>query len=43
VAACYAATDLAHSALGWRAQLLLAAMCADAWRWQQALAADRTE
>jgi UDP-glucose 4-epimerase len=43
VAACYAATDLAHSVLGWRAQLPLAAMCADAWRWQQALTADRTE
>jgi UDP-glucose 4-epimerase len=39
VAVCYAATELAHSALGWRAQLPLAAMCADAWRWQQTLGA----
>jgi len=40
VAACFAATDLAHSVLGWRAQLPLAAMCADAWRWQQSLSPD---
>ena len=35
VASCYAATDLAWEALGWRAQLSIEAMCADAWRWEQ--------
>lgn len=35
VASCYAATDLAWNALGWRAQLSLEAMCADAWRWER--------
>jgi UDP-glucose 4-epimerase len=34
VASCYAATDLAWDALGWRAQLTLEAMCADACRWE---------
>ena len=34
VAACYADTRLAEQALGWKAQLDLARMCADAWRWQ---------
>ena len=34
VASCYSATDLALSALGWRAQLSVEAMCADAWRWE---------
>ncbi len=34
VAACYADTRLAEKALGWKAQLDLARMCADAWRWQ---------
>jgi len=34
VAACYADTRLAERALGWKAQLDLARMCADAWRWQ---------
>jgi UDP-glucose 4-epimerase len=37
VASCYAATDLAWTALGWRAQLSVDAMCADAWRWERAL------
>ena len=35
VASCYAATDLAWDALGWRAQLPVEAMCADAWRWER--------
>jgi UDP-glucose 4-epimerase len=34
VAACYADTTLAHSALGWQATLGVERMCADAWRWQ---------
>ena len=34
VAQCYADPALAKSLLGWRAQLTLADMCADAWRWQ---------
>lgn len=34
IAACYADPALAASLLGWRAELDLAAMCADAWRWQ---------
>ncbi len=34
VAACYADTRLAEQSLGWKAQLDLARMCADAWRWQ---------
>jgi len=34
VAQCYADASLAHSLLNWRATRSLAAMCADAWRWQ---------
>jgi UDP-glucose 4-epimerase len=34
VAACYADTRLAQEALGWKAQLGVERMCADAWRWQ---------
>jgi UDP-glucose 4-epimerase len=34
VAACYADTRLAQEALGWKAQLGVDRMCADAWRWQ---------
>ena len=34
VASCYADTSLAEAALGWRAQLNVERMCADAWRWQ---------
>jgi len=34
VAACYADPSLAHQLLGWRAQLDLARMCSDSWRWQ---------
>ena len=34
IASCYADAALAWSLLGWRAQRDLAAMCADAWRWQ---------
>ncbi|MBF0218891.1 MAG: UDP-glucose 4-epimerase GalE [Gammaproteobacteria bacterium] len=35
IAACYADPELAAEALNWRAELDLAAMCADSWRWQQ--------
>lgn len=41
VASCYAATDLAWDALGWRAQLPLEAMCADAWRWEKNLSSEK--
>ena len=34
IAACYAEPSLAQQTLGWRAERDLAAMCADAWRWQ---------
>jgi UDP-glucose 4-epimerase len=34
VAACYADTHLALNALGWKAELGVDRMCADAWRWQ---------
>jgi UDP-glucose 4-epimerase len=34
VAACYADASLAAKELGWRAQLGIDEMCADAWRWQ---------
>ena len=34
VAACYADPGLAAGKLGWKAELDLARMCADAWRWQ---------
>ena len=34
VATCYADTSLAEKALGWKANLGLDRMCADAWRWQ---------
>jgi UDP-glucose 4-epimerase len=34
VAACYADTRLAEQALGWKAELGLERICADAWRWQ---------
>jgi UDP-glucose 4-epimerase len=36
VAKVWADTALARSVLGWEARLGLDAMCADAWRWQQA-------
>jgi len=35
IAACYADPTLAANLLGWRAQLGLAQMCADSWRWQR--------
>ncbi len=35
VAACWADASRAAQVLGWRAELDLAAMCADAWRWQR--------
>jgi UDP-glucose 4-epimerase len=34
IATCYADPQLAVELLGWRAELGLDAMCADAWRWQ---------
>jgi UDP-glucose 4-epimerase len=34
IATCYADPALAASLLGWKAELGLDAMCADAWRWQ---------
>ena len=34
VAACYANTTLAEQELGWKANLDVARMCQDAWRWQ---------
>ena len=34
VAACYADPGLAEQRLGWKAELDLSRMCADAWRWQ---------
>lgn len=36
VAQCYADASLAARELGWRAELDLAAMCRDTWRWQSA-------
>ncbi|MFW5969723.1 MAG: UDP-glucose 4-epimerase GalE [Halofilum sp. (in: g-proteobacteria)] len=36
VAICYADPRLAEQAMGWRAERGLDAICADAWRWQQA-------
>lgn len=36
VACCYADPAMAAEELGWRAELGLEAMCADAWRWQSA-------
>ncbi len=35
IAACYADSVLAEKELGWKAELGLAEMCADTWRWQQ--------
>ncbi len=35
IAECYANPARAHQELGWRAEKGLAAMCEDAWRWQQ--------
>jgi UDP-glucose 4-epimerase len=35
IAACWADPARANSILGWRAELDLARMCADSWRWQQ--------
>jgi UDP-glucose 4-epimerase len=34
VAACYANTTLSEKTLGWKAELGVDRMCADAWRWQ---------
>jgi len=39
VAAVYADPALAHTLLGWRAELDVDAMCRDAWRWQSAQSA----
>ena len=35
VASCYADPSLARQLMGWRSELDLDRMCADAWRWQQ--------
>lgn len=35
IAACYADPKYALELLGWRAELGIAAMCRDAWRWQE--------
>lgn len=35
VASCYASSQKAKTLLGWEAQYDMAAMCRDAWRWQQ--------
>lgn len=35
IACCYAAPALAERRLGWKAELGLKTMCADAWRWAQ--------
>lgn len=40
IAACYADPALAAKLLGWRAQRDMEAMCRDAWRWEQWLAAN---
>jgi len=37
IAQCWADPTLAHKLLGWKATRGLEAMCADAWRWQQAV------
>lgn len=34
IAVCYADPQLANEELGWRAQMGIEEMCADAWRWQ---------
>ena len=36
IATCYADPSLAEQVMGWRAERDLDAICADAWRWQQA-------
>ncbi|GHU27761.1 UDP-glucose 4-epimerase [Betaproteobacteria bacterium] len=41
VAQCYADVSLAESLLGWRAEHGLEAMCRDAWRWQEWVAAHK--
>lgn len=35
VAECYASTEKAEKALGWKAEKSIEDMCRDAWRWQQ--------
>jgi UDP-glucose 4-epimerase len=37
VAACWADPTLAHALLSWKAELGIARMCEDAWRWQKGL------
>ena len=34
IAECYADPSFAESAIGWRAEYDMEAMCEDAWRWQ---------
>jgi UDP-glucose 4-epimerase len=43
VAQCYADPALAQELLGWRAELGIAAMCSDTWRWQQQAAQHSTQ
>jgi UDP-glucose 4-epimerase len=39
IAVCYAATTLADTELGWKAERGINQMCADAWRWQSSFLA----
>ena len=34
IASCYASADKAKKLLGWQAELSIADMCRDTWRWQ---------
>ncbi len=34
IASCYASADKAKTLLGWQAELSIADMCRDTWRWQ---------
>ncbi len=43
VAACWADPSLAEKLLGWRAELGIERMCADAWRWQSGLGKQTNE
>jgi len=43
IAQCYADPTFARETLGWKAELGIDAMCADAWRWQQWAAANLRE
>ena len=43
IAQCYADPSLARETLGWKAELGIDAMCADAWRWQEWAAKNLTD